>query len=134
MNELNLEIAKLRALYINGTTTPTKVMEQILSRCVDFDSYNIWITLLDQDQLCEMARKVEARGIESQPLFGIPFAIMTRLAFWRRQTLVMRVENISYGSRGGAVANDVAERLGAKELGGRAVASLPGYGAATARG
>ena len=75
MNELNLQFTNLRTLYRSGATTPTKLVEQILTRCADFADHNIWITLLDQNQLRERARTVEARGIESQPLFGIPFAI-----------------------------------------------------------
>lgn len=29
---------------------------------------------------------------------GIPFAVLTRLTFWRRQTLILRVENVDYGA------------------------------------
>ena len=75
MNKLNLEMTNLRALYRSGTITPTQVVEQTLARCADFAGHNIWITLLDLHRLREMAHVVEARGIESQPLFGIPFAI-----------------------------------------------------------
>ncbi|MEO6021950.1 MAG: allophanate hydrolase [Burkholderiales bacterium] len=75
MNELNLQIPDLQTLYRRGAITPTQVVELILMRCSAFAEHNIWITLLDQDRLLEIARAVEARAMKSQPLYGVPFAI-----------------------------------------------------------
>ena len=75
MSEISLQISDLRQRYRNGTLTPTQVIDYILKRCEEFAEHNIWITLTDRDKLRYYAANVEARGIESQPLFGIPFAI-----------------------------------------------------------
>ncbi len=75
MNDFSLQIADLQRAYRVGTLTPTKVIEEILSRCAKATEHNIWITLLDRDLLLKYARAVEVRGPSSQPLYGIPFAI-----------------------------------------------------------
>ena len=75
MSEISLQISDLRQAYGSGALTPAQVVDYILKRCEAFAEHNIWITLTDTDKLRYYAVNVEARGIESQPLFGIPFAI-----------------------------------------------------------
>ena len=75
MNELSLQLADLQQAYRGGTLTPTLVLDEILTRCAKYSEHNIWITRFDRDRLHEYARDVEARGMESQPLYGVPFAI-----------------------------------------------------------
>ena len=75
MNEISLRLSDLRRSYGASALTPTQVVDAILARCTAYSDRNIWITLLDRDRLHRYARDVEARGIESQPLYGIPFAI-----------------------------------------------------------
>jgi allophanate hydrolase len=75
MSEFSLQITELQRAYRDGTLTPTRVIDEILKRCVNFAEYNIWITLLDRERLFSYARAVETRGSASQPLYGIPFAI-----------------------------------------------------------
>ena len=75
MSEISLQLSDLQKAYRDGTLTPTQVIDEILSRCARFTEHNIWITLLDRDRLLQYARAVEARGMPSQPLYGIPFAI-----------------------------------------------------------
>lgn len=75
MSEISLQISDLRQAYGSGALTPAQVVDYILKRCEAFAEHNIWITLTDTDKLRYYAVNVEARGMESQPLFGIPFAI-----------------------------------------------------------
>ena len=75
MNDLSLQITALQQAYRSGTLTPHQVIDEILARCATVADHNIWITLLERDRLREYAREVEARGRESQSLYGIPFAI-----------------------------------------------------------
>ena len=75
MKEINLQLSVLQQNYRSGALTPTQVIEDIHERCPTFADHNIWISLFDRDRLRRYAGEVEARGIESQPLYGIPFAI-----------------------------------------------------------
>ncbi len=75
MSEISLQISDLRQAYGSAALTPAQVVDYILKRCEAFAEHNIWITLTDTDKLRYYAVNVEARGMESQPLFGIPFAI-----------------------------------------------------------
>lgn len=75
MSDINLQITELQRAYRSGALTPSLVVDEILARCTTVSDHNIWITLLDRDRLRQYAREVEARGMESQPLYGIPFAI-----------------------------------------------------------
>lgn len=75
MSDINLQITELQRAYRSGALSPSQVVDEILARCATVSDHNIWITLLDRDRLRQYAREVEARGMESQPLYGIPFAI-----------------------------------------------------------
>ena len=75
MNELSLQLSDLQKAYRDGTLTPTQVIDEILTRCTKFPEHNVWITLLDRERLLQYAHDIESRGIQSQPLYGIPFAI-----------------------------------------------------------
>lgn len=75
MTEISLQLTDLRQAYRSGALTPTQVVDDIHARCAEFVEHNLWITLLDRNRLRQYAHEVEARGIESQPLYGIPFAI-----------------------------------------------------------
>jgi allophanate hydrolase len=75
MNEISLQISKLQQSYRDGTLTPTQLIDELLARCANYASHNIWITLLDRERLLEYAHEVESRDMQSQPLYGIPFAI-----------------------------------------------------------
>ena len=75
MNDISLQLGELQQRYRSGALTPTQVVDVLLARCEPFAAHNIWITLLDRERLHQYARAVEARGMESQPLYGVPFAI-----------------------------------------------------------
>ncbi|MEO5863030.1 MAG: amidase family protein, partial [Burkholderiales bacterium] len=75
MNEMSLQLSELQQAYRRGPLTPSQLVDDILTRCARYPEHNIWITLLDRDRLRRYAGDVEARGLESQPLYGVPFAI-----------------------------------------------------------
>ncbi|MDQ3259215.1 MAG: allophanate hydrolase, partial [Pseudomonadota bacterium] len=75
MNEMSLQLSELQQAYRRGPLTPSQLVDDILTRCARYPEHNIWITLLDRDRLRQYAGDVEARGLESQPLYGVPFAI-----------------------------------------------------------
>lgn len=71
----SLDIATLRRLYRSGALTPLTLVEGLLARMHGEDSHRVWISRLDVDTLRDYARKLEGRGIDSLPLYGIPFVI-----------------------------------------------------------
>jgi allophanate hydrolase len=75
MNDISLQVGELQQRYRSGALSPTQVVDFLLARCAQFAAHNIWITLVDRDRLVQYARTVEARGMEAQPLYGVPFAI-----------------------------------------------------------
>ena len=71
----SLDLASLRAIYRAGTLTPTALIEELLGRLDAHDDPAVWIYRLSRDQLMAHAKRVEARGLDAQPLYGVPFAI-----------------------------------------------------------
>jgi len=71
----SLDLSALRASYAAGTLTPTALVEEIYRRLEAHADPAIWIHRLSRDELLAYARQVEARGLASQPLYGVPFAI-----------------------------------------------------------
>ncbi len=67
-------IPSLLQRYASGTLSPTQVIEAIHAE-IQNDPDHIWITTLSLESLRDYARKVEAQGMASLPLYGIPFAI-----------------------------------------------------------
>ena len=73
--ETSLRLPALRGLYARGELTPTVLVEEIWRRCESQGDPAVWIHRLGRDELLAHARRVEARGRDAQPLYGIPFAI-----------------------------------------------------------
>jgi len=71
----SLDVAGLRALYTDGALTPTEVVEEVWRRSEAWDDPALWIHRLPLAGLREHARRVEAKGPSTQPLYGLPFAI-----------------------------------------------------------
>ena len=71
----SLDLTALRTAYAAGTLTPSALIDELLARLDICDDAAIWIHRLSRDQLLTHARRVEARGIDVQPLYGVPFAI-----------------------------------------------------------
>jgi allophanate hydrolase len=71
----SLDFAALGALYASGELMPTALVEEVWRRCDARADPAIWIHRLALDELRAHARRVEAKGREGQPLYGLPFAI-----------------------------------------------------------
>jgi len=74
-----MEIYTLRKNYLNNTSKKIEKLEELLSiihdKNKDYTDYNIWISLLSQQQLSEYVNNLKHKSIEDHPLWGIPFAI-----------------------------------------------------------
>lgn len=72
---LSLDLPSLRAAYAAGTLTPSGLVLDVLTRIEQHADPAVWIHLLSREDLLTHARRVESRGRETQPLYGVPFAI-----------------------------------------------------------
>src|SRR5690349_15675831 len=72
-------LARLRADYRSGTTTPTAVMGQVLADIERTRDNHAWITVGAADDLLAQAAALEAlaaaEGIDDLPLYGVPIAV-----------------------------------------------------------
>jgi allophanate hydrolase len=77
MAALGLDIARLRAAYDAGETTPRAVIAAILTRIADLNDDAIWISRHpDAALLAEAERLADRFADRAQlPLYGIPFAV-----------------------------------------------------------
>jgi allophanate hydrolase len=71
---LNLDIATLRAAYLDGSLTPAALVDEIIARTAS-DPNNVWIHRLSDDAVRAYARALDGRDPKTLPLYGIPFAI-----------------------------------------------------------
>ncbi len=73
---VGLTIAELKQAYRSSATTPTEVVDQVLTRIADRGDDGTWITVLDRAELLLRAKELEAHSDpESLPLYGIPFGV-----------------------------------------------------------
>lgn len=70
-----IDLTALRAAYTTGTLTPTTLIEEICRRLDAYADPAVWIHRVSPDELLAHAKRIEARGTETQPLYGVPFAI-----------------------------------------------------------
>lgn len=70
----NSGISGLHSRYASGELTPVQMVEQVHALMQD-DEHCVWIHKLSLEQMLVYAKAVEAKGMEQQPLYGIPFAI-----------------------------------------------------------
>lgn len=77
MPEFSLDIARLRAAYAAGETTPRQVVESILARIEAANDPAIWISRKPDAALLAEADALTSRGPDAArlPLYGIPFAV-----------------------------------------------------------
>jgi len=68
------DISALQKHYANGELTPSRMVEQVCGYIAN-DPHHAWIHKLSLEQLLAYAQAVEQKGMASQPLYGIPFAI-----------------------------------------------------------
>jgi allophanate hydrolase len=71
---LSLDIQSLRKAYLDGTLTPTKLVEDVIRRTAE-DTHTVWIHKLPAETLRAYARELEGKDIKALPLYGVPFAI-----------------------------------------------------------
>ena len=72
---MNLSIRHLHNAYRDKTLTPGKLVEDILQRCQQFEDHNIWIRLLNREELQPYLDNLQDKNVDDLPLYGIPFAI-----------------------------------------------------------
>jgi allophanate hydrolase len=75
--EQTLDLGNITGLlhrYAIGDLTPTRMVEQVCAQIAN-DQHHAWIHKLSLGQLLAYAHDVEQKGMQSQPLYGIPFAI-----------------------------------------------------------
>ena len=71
---ITLDINTLRAAYLDGSLTPSQVIEAIIARTSN-NSNPVWIHRLSDATLRAWAQLLDAENPERLPLYGIPFAI-----------------------------------------------------------
>ena len=77
MAALALDIARLRAAYESGETTPSQVIRAVIERIAAHGDDAIWISRRPDDALLAEAEQLTNRfgDLERLPLYGIPFAV-----------------------------------------------------------
>jgi allophanate hydrolase len=69
-------IAALLSSYRDGTTTPSHVVDTVLSQIGERGEDGTWISVAGPGQLFDRAAELEADAShQSLPLYGIPFAL-----------------------------------------------------------
>ncbi len=76
MQIMSLEIPLLHKAYRSGLT-PVELVDEVIRRCETYADKAVWISRASRDQLLERARALMAipDGLETLPLYGIPFAV-----------------------------------------------------------
>jgi allophanate hydrolase len=75
-----LKVARLRDAFLDGSCTPTELVRALHASVEeDAEAEKIWISRLPLEELLSYAKTIESRaaesGIESMPLYGVPFGI-----------------------------------------------------------
>jgi allophanate hydrolase len=71
---LSLDLATLRAAYLDGSLTPSMLAGEIIHRTAN-DPNNVWIHRLSDDAIRAYAKALDDKDLATLPLYGIPFAI-----------------------------------------------------------
>ncbi len=76
MTITSLEIPALRAAYQQGLS-PVELVEEVLRRCDSYADPAVWISRASCEQLLARASWLQKQpaGVETLPLYGIPFAV-----------------------------------------------------------
>ncbi len=65
----------LKSAYLNGSTTPAEVMQDIRQRAGQYREHNIWIHLLSEQEQAPFLTSLAHKDPATHALWGIPFAI-----------------------------------------------------------
>ncbi|GJM05401.1 MAG: allophanate hydrolase [marine bacterium B5-7] len=71
----SLSISELHARYRKGLLSPETLIADIIAKIKSFEDHNIWIHLLNADELEVYLSNLQGKGPDDLPLYGIPFAI-----------------------------------------------------------
>lgn len=74
-----MNITALQEAYASGTLTPRQVLSDIHQRAALHSDHNIWIHLLNDEELEPYLIALEQKQPEQMPLWGVPFAIKDNL-------------------------------------------------------
>lgn len=74
-NTLDLSLNGLQQHYRRGDFTPAQLCHHLLEKCQRYRHKNIWIHLLDEQELAPYLHALENTGVDDLPLYGVPFAI-----------------------------------------------------------
>lgn len=75
MENLSLDIASLRTLYLTGGLTPRALIDEVLARTVGNNDDHAWIYQLSAEQVHAYTDALAGKDPAQLPLYGIPFAI-----------------------------------------------------------
>ncbi|MBC8639688.1 allophanate hydrolase [Caballeronia sp. EK] len=76
MDSFDLRLPALRAAYREGRTTPRALIGALRTRAAELNpDYRLFIHLLNDDEIEPYLATLDARDIDSLPLYGVPFAI-----------------------------------------------------------
>ena len=73
--DYSLNITELHERYRNGLSSPETLIADITAKIKSFEEYNIWIRLLNEDEIENYLSNLQGKGPDDLPLYGIPFAI-----------------------------------------------------------
>lgn len=71
----SLNISELHKRYKQGLLTPESLLHDIKTRIEEYKEYNIWIHLLDENDLQVYLSRLQGKAVDELALYGIPFAI-----------------------------------------------------------
>jgi allophanate hydrolase len=77
MNELSLDLARLRAAYRAGTIVPSAIITEVLQRIDNAGNDAVWISRRTPETIIAEAAALSQRRseIDRLPLYGVPFAV-----------------------------------------------------------
>ncbi|SPB17096.1 amidase [Caballeronia novacaledonica] len=76
MDSFDLRLPALRAAYREGRATPRELIRALRTRAAALNTdYRLFIHLLNDDEIEPYLAALDARDIDSLPLYGVPFAI-----------------------------------------------------------
>ncbi|MBV1934346.1 MAG: allophanate hydrolase [Parvibaculaceae bacterium] len=74
MKKIDLQIGALKKSYLDGTVTPTDVINEVYDRIEACPDEAVWISLIPRETALKVATSLGAAHAD-KPLFGIPFAV-----------------------------------------------------------
>jgi len=87
MDSFDLRLPALRAAYREGRTTPRALIGALRTRAANLNAdYRLFIHLLNDDEIEPYLAALDARDIDSLPLYGVPFAIKDNIDLARVPT------------------------------------------------